>query len=336
MSETLEPLLIRKGSRYRCFGDGLCCTDIHALGPLSDGEVARLALVRDEVVHYNHLVDANVLTTLADGHCIFRTEEGCGLHVPMDGALKPVGCWRYPLGLTATPMGGRVILEHRCPCTLLGDRPLLTEENVREALISGGEEAKLTANHRVAEVPLTESDSVTFEEYLPIEKVLIDGLASGDLLEALDATPFPTLVERSWDSLADEMLQLPIGGRFEAALQWFGEGIVSRGEKLAKVHPRPWTDAFDRAEARTPEPAEEMEVFRTFAIDLIWSLFWTEHGSMLRTRQELATRLSVGLGIAKTLREEGVRADRASAEAVMILDLVGTSDWWTSAIAEMA
>ena len=36
----LRPLTPRPGARYTCFGDGLCCTDIHAIGPLTNVAMA--------------------------------------------------------------------------------------------------------------------------------------------------------------------------------------------------------------------------------------------------------------------------------------------------------
>ena len=36
-----RPLLPRPGARYTCFGDGLCCTDIHGIGPLTKKECLR-------------------------------------------------------------------------------------------------------------------------------------------------------------------------------------------------------------------------------------------------------------------------------------------------------
>jgi len=44
---------------------------------------------------------------------------------------------------------------------------------------------------------------------------------------------------------------------------------------------------------------------------------------------ELATRLAIGEDICARLRKTGARADRAAAEAVMMVELVGESDFWT-------
>lgn len=328
----LEPILLRQGARYRCFGDGLCCTDVHALGPISDDERVKLELIRDDVVRYNPLVEANVLATSNDGRCIFLGEQGCSLHEPLDGALKPVGCSRFPLGLTATPRGARVLMEHRCPCTLMGDRPVMSAQSVTQAL--GGEDG-VRAQHIVTRVRLNAEEEVDFDRYVEEERPVLESLREGDLLSALGREPFPPLGEHDWDSLAAGMMALSIGGRFEAALRWFGHGLISRGGDIEETLDRPWSDAFDRAEARSQPATDPDEPFRIFVADAIWSLFWTEHGHFERARTEIATRLAVGLAIARRLRAEGVRADRAAAEAVVVIDLVGTSDWWLAAIEEL-
>ena len=49
----VRPFLVRPGARYRCFGDGLCCTDIHILGPLTKTEAKRVAKVDPEGLAYD-------------------------------------------------------------------------------------------------------------------------------------------------------------------------------------------------------------------------------------------------------------------------------------------
>src|SRR5687767_1065445 len=40
-----RPLLVREGAHYDCFGDGTCCTDIHALGPVTRTEQRAVELL---------------------------------------------------------------------------------------------------------------------------------------------------------------------------------------------------------------------------------------------------------------------------------------------------
>ena len=63
--------------------------------------------------------------------------------------------------------------------------------------------------------------------------------------------------------------------------------------------------------------------------DEVWSLKWAEDHHFALARAELATRLAIGEDICARLRKGGARADRAAAEAVMMLEVVGESDYWT-------
>src|SRR5260370_891972 len=63
----VRPLLLREGARYACFGDGLCCTDMHALGPLTRSEVVQLrshAVERNE--HLRAVLGAAPFPSLDD------------------------------------------------------------------------------------------------------------------------------------------------------------------------------------------------------------------------------------------------------------------------------
>src|SRR5258708_5447875 len=115
----VRPLLLREGARYACFGDGLCCTDMHALGPLTRSEVVQL---RSHAVERNEHLRAPVLRTAA-GRCVFLEDDGCAIHRAKGEGAKPSSCRGFPYRLIATPQGGRVVTEHRCPCRTLGDRP---------------------------------------------------------------------------------------------------------------------------------------------------------------------------------------------------------------------
>ena len=56
---------------------------------------------------------------------------------------------------------------------------------------------------------------------------------------------------------------------------------------------------------------------------------WAENYHFALARAELATRLAIAGDICARLRGQGARADRAAAESVMMLELVGESDFWT-------
>jgi hypothetical protein len=92
---------------------------------------------------------------------------------------------------------------------------------------------------------------------------------------------------------------------------------------------RPWTNAFDRAQARAPKARTSRSVFGDWIADEVWSLKWADDYDFELARTELVTRLAVAEDICARLRGSGVRADRAAAESVMVVELVGESDYWT-------
>ena len=95
---------------------------------------------------------------------------------------------------------------------------------------------------------------------------------------------------------------------------------------------RPWAPAFDRAEARSKAERPAAEVFADWIADEIWSLKWAEDRHFQLARLELVTRLAIARNIARRLQSDGTRADRAAAEAVTIVELVGESDFWEEVV----
>jgi hypothetical protein len=63
--------------------------------------------------------------------------------------------------------------------------------------------------------------------------------------------------------------------------------------------------------------------------DEVWSLKWADDYDFDLARRELATRLMIGEDICARLERVGARTDRAAAEAVMMVEVVGESDFWT-------
>ncbi len=307
----------------------MCCTDVHAVGDLDPEEVERLQVLQPEVVGYSELVDAHVLRMREDGTCPFLGEGGCILHEPMDGLLKPNPCWRFPFGLTATPDGGRVTTEHRCPCRTMGDRPPIAVESAAEELKE--RDGSLRPNHRVGEsVPFRRGETIPFAEYLTVEGPMLQALLDeGATPESvLDREPFPPLIEGTWGGLAAGMRAVKTHSRFDQALELLANAIDVRDGGPMKVIERPWRHNFERAEARVPEPEDTEAMIRDWVADVIWSLYWTAFGSFEQLRSELATRVWILRRIADALTETGTRRDVATAEALTVVDLVGTSEWW--------
>jgi Fe-S-cluster containining protein len=344
-SSRVRPLRVRPGARFACAGDGLCCSDVHALGPVRRHERTALQLIAPEVVQFHPRVATHVLTTGSDGRCLFLSEAGCALHASLGPLGKPQACRRFPFGLIATPDGGRITTEHRCPCRTMGDRPLLDVEAAEAALL--GDAGRLRAERRApGRIRLDSRRAWPFERWKEREGQILEDLGRGTPPAAvLDVIAFPELAYGSWEQMASDMLDTALGGaeertrtsRYEAALAWFGAAILElRGTRAdGAPHDRPWADAFDRAEARTSEPPARGACLADWVADEMWALRWASSGSFEGLRADLGTRLAVAEHLTEHLLRLGARADRAEAEAVTIVDLVGTSDWWGEVMRRM-
>jgi hypothetical protein len=328
-----RPLLIREGARYDCFGDGLCCTDIHALGPVTPRERrAVLLLEPGTLVRHKDLL-APVFRTQPTGPCVLRSERGCELHARHGAQAKPAGCARFPFGMIATPEGGRVTTEHRCPCRTLGERPPLTQEAAQASLVDAGE--RLVPDGKVGpRVRLAPGRSVSFARFREIERPLLAGLLAGaEPLALLQKRPFGRLSGASFRALAGEMRRERDGTAYGEAMLWFGNAMAALlAERPLELAPRPWSVAFDRAEARSPVGVRAETVLNDWLADLLWSLDWVfATDSFEAGKRELATLYAVAHAITKRLVRARVRADRAAAEAVMIAEIARQSQAWETA-----
>jgi hypothetical protein len=139
----VRPLRLRPGVRYACAGDGLCCTDVHLLGPVTRAEIAPIEAARaGSIVRGRHLA---VLAPRETGCCTFLAQDmRCEIH---HLGIKPRSCARYPFLLAATPAGGRIGTDHRCPCRTMGERPPLRVEDAVASLID--RRGRLSADRRI-------------------------------------------------------------------------------------------------------------------------------------------------------------------------------------------
>jgi Fe-S-cluster containining protein len=330
LTTRVEPLLVRPGARYRCFGDGLCCHDIHGIGPLTRKEAVAIRRIDRAGARYSEHFEETMLHTAADGGCHFLlADQRCGIHATLGPEHKPSGCRQFPLGVTATPMGGRVTTEHRCPCRTLGDRPALTPEAVLPSVADSS--GRPDPEQRVTGVRLAKGKRMTpFAEWLSIEHAFLARLAAGEPPGAvLEAEPFPALRRGSWAKEAQEFVDARDGTRFGYAIAWFGDAILQlQTGSRPRTPARPWADAFDRAEARSPKPESARAVLADWVADFVWSLKWADERTFAVERAELATRLAIAENVVGQLEAMGVRPDRAAAEALMIVEVVGESEFW--------
>jgi len=329
-----EPLLVRPGARFDCVGDGLCCSDIHAVGALSDEDCEMLAMISEDAIDRHEGEDAAVLMMRSDtGRCVFWSEQGCAIHAQLGPEMKPTPCIQFPYALTTTPAGGRISTQHRCTCRTLGPLPLVTAEAARLNLLDSNGELK--PEHAVLDdVAWSGTESLSFVDYAAREAGLIGALIEGkSLMTVLEAQPFPKLEGITWSEVVDDLLEFHGPSRAAAAARWFGSAIgflVDRREPTALD--RPWADSFERAGARVVDPVSPNRVFGDWLADEVWSMRWCRFGSLARARVELATRLAIARRIAGWLDISSPKQDNISAaEAVMIVDVIGTTDIWEKA-----
>lgn len=336
VTATVRPLVVRPGARFACAGDGLCCTDAHALGPLTRAEATALRARDPRSVIAHARLDAPVIRTLPGGACTFLDATRCRLHAEGGVRAKPIGCRRFPLRLVATPAGGRVSTAHRCPCRTLGERPLLRAADAHEALVDRA--GRLVADWRAPErVALEPRRRVSFDAWRSLEAELLAELSSDAQPESvLGRAPMPELSGISWIDVAHHFRAAIDGTACGEGLAWFGDVVLATRDEARSLRARPWRASFDRAEARSAGAVRSVrDVLADWVADEIWSMAWLEHGSFELARSELSTRVSVARTMTEMLVASGAREDRAAAEAVLVAELAGESTLWARIVRQM-
>ena len=303
------------------------------MGPLDEEDVAFLSAISEDAVD-RHDGDAVLMMRSDTGTCVFWSEDGCALHAKLGPQSKPSPCIQFPYGLTATPTGGRITTQHRCPCRTLGPRAPLAIETVRPCLVDS--QGELKPDHAVEEpVAWSASEQIPFDEYERRESGLLQSLTSGKALaRTLQAEPFPELEGRTWADVADELQSFEGGSRVSVAARWFGDALGFLIDRRGRTeHERPWARSFDRAQQRVAVPDAPNQVFGDWLADEVWAMRWTPYGSFAATRAELVTKLLIARRIAGWLDISSPLSDNVSAaEAVMIVDVIGSTDSWEAVL----
>ncbi|WP_437312624.1 YkgJ family cysteine cluster protein [Sorangium sp. So ce385] len=324
-------LIVRPGARFACVGGGLCCSDLHALGPLARRDVVRLRRRAPDALGRHERIDVMALRAGTDGACVFLSGGACSLHGTAD---KPLLCRRFPYGAVQTPLGIRVTTAHRCPCRTLGDRPPVRLDEAVRSLRDG--RGRLAPHAAVGDrIPFTRRTSLSLARYVAIEAGWIERLVRGETASAVLGVE-ETWAERHRAFLCELGGALrtvdTLGTAFDHALAWFGHGLLSLLGAPGAPPARPWSAHFDAAERRAPQRRTAAEVLGDFAADALWDLRWAARSTFERLATDLALRLAVADAVARALGAMGLRPDRAAAEAVMIAELAGDSAPWTDAL----
>jgi hypothetical protein len=333
-----RPLLAREGARFTCFSDGLCCTDIHALGPLSRAEVRSVRALIPDAVYLHPGVGEPCMVPGLDGDCAQREAGLCGVHKRFGAQAKPAGCRRFPYGLLSTPEGGRITTEHRCPCRTLGDRPPLSLSDAERSLSNG--QGRLEPDRRAPlRVPVGAGRFWSFARYRKVEGAYISRLLAGQAPEAvLAATVRPELHVGDWDGLVQDLYDASDGSSGGEAICWYADALAHLGGRTPTAgRERPWAAAFDRGIARSLCEADPAKMIADWVADELWQMRWLGWDCTFDVaRAELATRVAMVRWLVERLGDRQVRADQAAAEAIMIVELGACYDQWSDLVAAIA
>lgn len=325
-----QPLLVRAGTRFVCHADGVCCSDVHTLGPIKPAELVPLRRLLPDPATLDPSVKGMAFRTQGGGCVFLRDDHLCRVHAELGVATKPATCRRYPFNLVQTPVGLRVVTPHRCPCRTLGPRPLVTPESVAEEIVIP--DAPLDPDYSVSgDLRLNRNERVRFAAWLPIEALWITQLCNTrDPAFSLQSDPWPQLRGMDWQAIAAKFCKANDGSSFETAKSLMGFAIAAAREgKEIPALTRPWSRFFDAAEKRVlqaPQTANEM--YGDWLADELWSLQWTQYGSFARGRVDLATRLDLAKRLAASFEQQGLRLERAVAEALLVVDVVTHCELW--------
>lgn len=316
----LRPLKVRPGARYACAGDGLCCTDVHLLGPVAKAERAPIEAVRPSAIVRGRSLA--VLAPQANGHCTFLDHAlRCTIH---ETGIKPRSCARFPFLLAATPGGGRIGTDHRCPCRTMGERPALTVESALPSLVD--RRGRLSVDRRIeGRLPLDRRRRVSFARYEEIEAERLAALAREGLAPGGPLT-FDT---RALAAALDRVAEAPTRwGTMHAA---FARALEASARGASPTpFARPWAESFAHAERRTRVPEDPERMLADWAADAIWSLEWTFSTTLEGAERELRWRGDLARILARAIP---ARTDAAMAEAIAIVEVVGLGDEWIEASA---
>lgn len=329
----VRPLLVREGARFSCAGDGLCCTDVHLLGPVGKKERAALeAIAKTAVVRGLHLT---VLAPTLRGDCVFLTDgSGCAIY---DTGLKPKSCHRFPFLLAATPEGGRIGTDHRCPCRTMGERKEIRAEDTAELLTDAA--GRLWADRRVEpRIALSHRRTVSFARYRQLEDSLLASLRRGELRAVVGDGALPRRSDGLWDAVASTLDVDDLHPtRWSLMQRAFARGLRAalHGGDVEPFE-RPWAESFERAERRAKAAAAPEAMLADWIADVIWALEWTFSSTLSQTQVELGARARIARLLAGHLaRRYGMRADTAMAEAIAIVEVSGLAEAWIDAVAQL-
>jgi Fe-S-cluster containining protein len=322
-------LQVRPGARFTCHADGLCCSDIHVLGPVEEAELVPLRPMGRRIVGRDASVKGWAFRVVDSGACPFLQEDNaCRVHATLGPQSKPATCRLFPFYLVGTPTGVRVSTSHRCTCRSIGQRQALDPARALAELGMADRELPL-AWSAPARIALDAGRDVSFVEWTAREARLLERLNAGVGLGGLLGLSFPALRNDSWDRVAARFCQPTDATSFEQAKAWIGQAIRAHLDGTPLVErPRPWTRFLPRVAARMTANDHRDAILSDWLGDELWGLGWTRWGSFEQARMDFATRAVIVAALASTFAALGTPAPLATAEAVLVVDAVVHSPHW--------
>jgi Fe-S-cluster containining protein len=327
---------VRPGARFTCHADGLCCSDVHVLGPVEDAELVPLRPLGQHarpgvrIVGRDASVNGWAFRVAETGACPFLEADNlCHVHATLGPERKPVTCRLFPFYLVGTPAGVRVATSHRCTCRSIGQREPLDAARVR-AEIGVPDGALPLAWSAPARIALEADRDVSFAEWTTREARLLERLNAGDGLAALLGAPaFPPLRNDSWEKVAARFRQPADATGFEQAKAWIGEAISAHVNQTALAErPRPWARFLPRVAARSTAADGREGILSDWLADELWGLGWTRWGSFEQARMDFSTRAIIVAALEATFARLGTPPPIAMAEAILVVDAVVHSPHW--------
>jgi Fe-S-cluster containining protein len=323
-------MLVRPGARFTCHADGLCCSDIHVLGPIDEAELVPLRPLGHKIVGRDASVAGWAFRVAETGACPFLEPDNlCRVHATRGPQVKPATCRLFPFYLVGTPAGVRVSTSHRCTCRSVGARAPLDAARVR-AEIGVADDQLPVAWSAPARVALDAERDVSFAEWTTREARLLEALNAGAGLPALiGAPPLPTLRNDSWEKVASRFCRPADASGFEQAKAWIGEAIRAHvaGTAIAE-RPRPWARFLPRVAARSTRDDGRDAMLSDWLADELWGLGWARWGSFEQARMDFSTRAAIVTALEAAFARLGTAPPIATAEAILVVDAVVHSPHW--------
>lgn len=129
-----------------------------------------------------------ILNRDQSGACYLYKDQACSVHAELGGDKKPLACQLYPFQLVPTPAGHHVSMVYSCPAVLAGiGEKIQTYAPELETLLQEQEEHFGQCPFPEDSVPLTQAQVGTWQEYIELEKAILQMLAGKHLFAGLVA-----------------------------------------------------------------------------------------------------------------------------------------------------